>query len=120
MARREGNQRKIIKNLAIQVCNIILLLEEGTELSISQIVAEIYKEQGYKLIYCDARGEYIWTKDGGITFAIEDFDQFEILEIVENELKGKRDLDFSKHDDMEEGLPYHLEFVIRKNHGLIY
>ncbi|MDE6729978.1 MAG: hypothetical protein K2J71_04295 [Oscillospiraceae bacterium] len=114
MARREGNKRKIIKNLATQVCNILLLLEEGTETSISKIVAEIYQKQGYQFICRDAGLGYIWTKDGGMTFAIEDFDQFEVLEIVENKLKGQRHLDFSKYDNMDEGYPYHLSFKIKK------
>lgn len=94
-----------------------MLLEEGTEISISRIVRKIYEEQGYEFISRGAGGGYIWTKDGGSTFAIEDFDQFEVLKIVRNRLKGQRYLDFSNNKYM--GLPYHLKFVIRKNHGLI-
>ncbi|MDE6087178.1 MAG: hypothetical protein K2G25_02200 [Oscillospiraceae bacterium] len=114
MAHREGNKRKIIKNLAIQVCNIILLLEEGTEVSISQIVAEIYEKQGYEFICRGAGGGYIWTKDGGTTFAIENDDQFEVLNIVKNRLKGQRVLDFSKYYNKYVGLPYNLSFMIKK------
>lgn len=114
MAHRERNKRRIIKNLAIEVCNIILLLEEGTEVSISQIVREIYKEQGYEFIHCNTNHGYVWTKDGGVTFAIEDFDQFEVLNIVKNKLNAQRVLDFSKHDGMDEGLPYNLSFIIKK------
>ncbi|MDE5769816.1 MAG: hypothetical protein K2H82_10570 [Oscillospiraceae bacterium] len=119
MARREGNKRRIIKNLATQVCNILLLLEEGTEISISRIVREIYEEQGYEFINRDENHGYIWTKDGGSTFAIEDFDQFEVLKIVRNKLKGQRELDFSVHYGRYHGLPYNLLFIIRKSHGLI-
>ena len=114
MAHREGNKRKIIKNLAIQVCNIILLLEEGTEVSISQIVAEIYKKQGYEFICHDAGGGSIWTKDGGTTFAIEDNDQFDVLDIVKNRLKGQRVLDFNKYYNKYVGLSYNLSFRLKK------
>lgn len=97
-----------------KVCDKILSLDEGTEISVSDIIRELYKEQGYKFI-CLANYGYVWTKDNGFTFSIKDFDQFEILNIVKNKLKGKITLDFSKHDGLDEGLPYNLDFIVRKN-----
>ncbi|MDE5861355.1 MAG: hypothetical protein K2H28_04095 [Ruminococcus sp.] len=111
---REKNKQKTIEDLADKVCDKILSLDEGTEISISEIVREIYKKQGYKFI-CLTHCGYVWTKDNGVTFSIKDFDQFEILNIVEDKLQGQVILDFSKHEGLDEGLPYNLDFIIRKN-----
>ncbi|MDE6834666.1 MAG: hypothetical protein K2J39_10555 [Ruminococcus sp.] len=112
---REKFRKKIIKDLADKVYNKILSLDEGTEISISEIVREIYKEQGYKFICLKSGYGWVWTKDNGVTFSIKDFDQFEILNIVKNKLQGQVILDFSKHEGLDEGLPHNLDFIIRKN-----
>ena len=114
MVRREKNKRKTIKDLADKVYNKILLLDDGTEISISEIVDELYKEQGYKCIYLNPRYGWVWTKDDGATFSIEDDDQFEVLDIVEDKLKNQIILDFSEHDGRDEGRPYNLAFIIKK------
>ncbi|MCM1506078.1 MAG: hypothetical protein NC177_02930 [Ruminococcus flavefaciens] len=113
MARREKNKKQTIEDLAEKVYNKILLLDDGTEISISQIVQELYTEQGYKFIYLSPYG-YVWTKNGGATFSIEDYDQFQVMAIVEDKLKNQVILDFSKHDGLPKGLPYNIPFVIRK------
>jgi len=52
-------------------------------------------------------------KDGGATFAIEDSDQFDVLDQVTKMLDGQRVLDFSQYDGMIVGLPYNLKFTVR-------
>lgn len=115
MSRREKNKKKTVEDLATKVYDKILLLDEGTEISISQIVRKLYEEQGYKFIYLNSCNGYVWTKDGGTKFSIEDYDQFEVLHIVKDKLKGQRILDFSKHDGMNEGMPYNIPFIIKKS-----
>ncbi|MCM1315047.1 MAG: hypothetical protein NC205_04680 [Prevotella sp.] len=100
--------------MATKVYDKILLLDEGAEISISEIVHELYEEQGYKCIYLNPRYGWVWTKDDGATFSIEDDDQFEVLDIVEDKLKSQIILDFSKHDGLDERLPYNLSFIVRK------
>ena len=45
---------------------------------------------------------------------MEDSDLFDILDQMTNMLKDKRKLDFSRYDDMFVGLPYNLDFTVRK------
>lgn len=115
MARREKNKKKTIEDLATKVYDKILLLDEGTEISISQIVRKLYEEQGYKFIYLNSCNGYVWTKNRGITFSIKDNDQFEVLHIVKDKLKGQRVLDSSKYKGMCVGLPYNIPFIIKKS-----
>lgn len=114
MVRREKNKRKTIKELSDKVYEKILLLDEGTEISISEIVDELYKEQGYKCIYLNSRYGWVWTKDDGATFSIKEDDQFEVLDIVEDKLKGQIILDFSKYKGRCVGVPHNLQFIIKK------
>lgn len=115
MIRREKFRKKIIKDLADKVYNKILSLDEGTEISVSEIVDELYEEQGYKCIYINPRYGWVWTKDNGATFSIEDDDQYEVLDIVEDKLQGQIILDFSKYEGMCVGSLYNLQFTLRKN-----
>lgn len=113
MVRREKDKKQTIEDLADKIYNKILLLDEGTEISISEIVRELYKEQGYKFIYLNSYG-YVWTKDNGATFSIKGSDQFEVFAIVKDKLKSQIILDFSKHNGVPKGLPYNVLFIIRK------
>ena len=114
MARREGNKAKTIKMLSEKIAEVILKMNDGDEASIARLVSEWYKSQGYECKYVDSRHGWAWTKDGGVTFALEIDDQFDILEQVTDMLKGKRELDFSAYDGMVVGLPYNLRFKVRK------
>ena len=111
---REKSRKKIIEDLSDKVYNKILSLDEGTEISISQIVREIYKEQGYKFICLKSGYGWVWTKNGGLTFSIKESDLFDVLDIAEDKLQGQVILDFSKHKGLVEGLPYNLDFIVRK------
>lgn len=114
MARREGNKKQTIKKLSEKIAEAVLELNDGEEASIARLVSRWYQSQGYECKNVDARHGWVWTKDGGATFAIEIDDQFDILEQVTDMLKGKRELDFSKYDGMVVGLPYNLLFTVRK------
>ena len=118
MAHREENKAQIIKELFRTVVEAIIELKEGDEASIAQLVGEWNRGQGYEFKHIDIHHGYVWTKDGGATFAIEDRDQFDILNQVTDMLKGKRKLDFSKYDGMVVGLPYNLHFIVREVNGI--
>lgn len=98
MARREKDKKQTIEDLSEKVYNKILLLDEGTEISISDIVDELYRKQGYKYI----------------NLPIQSRDLFEVFSIVKNKLKNQIILDFSKHDGLPKGLPYNIPFIVRK------
>ena len=119
MAHREGNKSQIIKELSKTVAEAITELREGDEASIAQLVGEWYRGQGYEFKHIDIHHGYVWTKDGGATFALEDSDQFDILNQVTIMLEGKRKLDFSKYDGMVVGLPYNLHFTVREVNGTL-
>ena len=54
------------------------------------------------------------TGDGGSTFVIDADDLFEVWGKVMDRLEGQCKLDYSKYDNMVVGLPYNLEFTVRK------
>lgn len=113
MARREVNKKAIIKAVSEKVSANILASDIGSETSISYLVSLIYKPQGYEFRHLGIDYGYGWTKDGGRTYAIKDSDLFDVLDQVSQNLSGKRELDFSKYNDMVVGLPYNLQFTIR-------
>lgn len=113
MARREGNKKQTIEQLSERVASAILELPVGDEASIAQLVGAWYSEQGYEFMHIDVNHGYVWTKDGGATFAIEDSEQFDVLDRVTKKLDGQRVLDFSKYDGIVVGLPYNLHFTVR-------
>ena len=113
MARREGNKKQTVKQLAERVAAAILDLPVGREASIAQLVGAWYSGQGYECKHIDVNHGYVWTKDGGATFAIEGGDQFDVLDQATKMLDGQRVLDFSKYDGRVVGLPYNLHFTVR-------
>lgn len=117
MAVRENDKKQTIEFLADEVCKSILTLGEGDEASIAQLVGACYRERGYEFKHIDIYHGYVWTKDGGATFAIEDSDQFDVLDLVTEKLSGQRVLDFSKYEGMVVGLPYNLHFTVRMADG---
>lgn len=113
MIKREGDKRKIIRELVNIIYGRLVLMEKGTKISISKMVKDIYVPRGYSFMHVNVHKGYVWTKDGGATYAITDWDQFEVLEKVDEKLKGKVRLDFSEYEGMAVGLPYNLHFTIR-------
>ena len=88
------NEEDFDQFIADQVYQKIMLLDEGTETSISDIVRELYKENDYGVEQ-------------------DNVDLWAVMDIVEEKLDGKRVLDFSKWNGIMAGLPYNLPFVIR-------
>ena len=114
MAQREGDKKQIIKGLIDAVTKAVLAMENGGEATTAELVGTWYKSHGYEFRHVDVDHGYVWTKDGGATYSIEEDDLFDVQERVIRRLKGKRILDFSEHDGLVEGLPYNLSFKIRK------
>ncbi len=85
----------------------------GSETAIAWLVNDIYTQRGYSLVHCGWRIGYVWSKDGGKTYSLTASEEGEVLHKVERKLWKERDLDFSKHDGLLDGLPEYLEFVIR-------
>ena len=90
-----------------------MALDEGTEISIGDIVREYLKSKQYSLVYIDNKYGWIWTKDNGLTYIIKDSDLFKVMDIVEKKLSKLRILDFSKYDSLYIGLPYNIPFIIK-------
>ena len=114
MAQREGDRKQIIKELTDAVTMAVFAMEDGGEATIAELAGAWYKSCGYEFMHVDIDHGYVWTKDGGATYSIEEDDLFDVQERVIKRLKGKRVLDFSAHDGLVEGLPYNLSFKIRK------
>ena len=86
---------------------------KGAKISIHEMVGDIYVHRGDTYMHVNVHKGYVWTKDGGATYAIRDWDQFEVLKEVKEKLKGKVCLDFSEYDGLAGGLPYNLHFTVR-------
>lgn len=108
------NQNTIKNEISNKIVEWIMNQKCGTEISLNEIFTKIYEKEGYQWIRHDEKG-WVSSNDNGVTYLIEEWDLFGILEEVESILiVNKRQLDFSKWDNMCAGLPYNLEFVIRK------
>jgi hypothetical protein len=115
MAKREENKEQTVDRVVDILCEAILNFETGSKTSISELVGRYYSAQGYEFQYIGTKYGYVWTKDGGETFAIRDADLFSVLDKVTKALKRQRKLDFSEYNDMAVGLPYNLTFTIRES-----
>ena len=114
MACREGNREEILQRLIRTVADAILEMQEGEVTTISQLVSEYYTPLGYEFRHIDLDHGYVWTKDGGKTYAVDNWDLMDVLAGVEEALKGQRELDFSQNGYSVVGLPFNLEFIVRK------
>lgn len=114
MTQREGNRDQIIEDLVEKVAEYILNMDDGTEASITDIVNKLYISQGYEFKHVDVHHGYVWTIDGGISFSLKEGDLFDVWDKVTDRLEGQCELDFSKYDNMVVGLPYNLDFTVKK------
>jgi len=97
-----------------KVSYYLLGLPFGTEISLKNAVEKAYEDDGCAWVYVDGKG-FVFSADKGETHLIIEDDLFDILPMVEKDLKREdRILDFSKYDDQVVGLPYNIPFVIRQ------
>ena len=113
MIKREGDKPKIIREIVNTIYDRLLLMDKGAKISIREMVEDIYVPRGYVFMHANVHKGYVWTKDDGETYAITDWDQFEVLEKVKKKLKGKVTLDFSEYENQAVGWPYNLNFTIK-------
>lgn len=109
---REVEREIAVKEMTALVADVIRHLPLGTVCTISDIVGGEMESRGYEFRHLGIETGYAWTKDGGMTFYLEEDDQFEILNTVQEELKEERKLDYSANAGQFLGLPYNLEFEI--------
>ncbi len=114
MARRECDREQTIEMLSERVTAAILEMELGGEASIAELAGEWYRSRGYEFRHIGLEHGYVWTRDGGATYAFEDIDLFDVLERVTKKLKGRRVLDFSRYRNLAVGLPYNLQFTVKE------
>ena len=114
MAKRECSKKEAIELLMPQVCDYISQMQDGDKETMLRIVDAIYESQGYELQHLGIDIGYAWTKDGGQTYVLDTWDLMEVLHLTGERLKDTVKLDFSEYDNLVVGLPYNLDFTVRK------
>ena len=115
MVEREREKEKIIEELAQEMEKKLLRMRIGTRISIAEMIWEYYRSKGYTFIHMGVDIGYVWTKDGGETFSITDWEEEDVLSRVAYKLKGKRKLDFSFHGSRVIGIPHNIPFILRRS-----
>ncbi len=115
MARREKRKEVVIREVTEMLADWIREMEIGERASINPMVTYHYMQLGYERKHLGIQVGYALTKDGGTTYLLKDTDLFEVMDLLNEKLKGDRRLDFSAYRNMEVGLPYNLTFVVRKD-----
>lgn len=112
MARREGKKDTVIRKTVDVLAETIMKMPLGERASINPLVYYHYSLLGYEKMDFGGRVGYALTKDGGETYLLKDSDLLEVMEQLEEKLKGKRKLDLSAYMGMDVGPPYNLTFVV--------
>lgn len=115
MPYREGQRKKIIRELAKEVTDRIRILPYGSRISIAEVVREIYAERGYeyyRLRYQSGEVDFLYTRNKGESYSISDFEQFEVYRIVRRKLAEHCYFDFGIPPGKRAGIPYNLPFTI--------
>ena len=87
-------------------------MKNGRETSIMEITKDLFDCYGYKFMSIgNGNG---WSKDGGQTCILEEDDLFEVLERTEELLRDEIELDSSKYDNQKVGIPYAIDFTVRR------
>ena len=115
MACREKRKETVIREVTDVLAETILKMEIGERASINPLVTYHYMKLGYEKKHLGIHIGDALTKDGGETYLLKDMDLFDVMDRLEEKLKGDRILDFSAYEDMVVGLPYNLTFVVRKD-----
>ena len=114
MATREKEKKIIIEELSDIIAGKLLDMKPGTTHSIVGLVRDIYLPEGYDFIHLGPKIGYVWTKDGGKTFTITDWEQEDVLFQVKKKIRRKRRLDFSLYRGSIAGPLHNLAFVLRR------
>ena len=114
MPRREGKKKAILSRLIKYECEYIRQMKEGEEESIAHIANQYYEVLGYESMHLGTDIGYGWTKDSGTTYVIRSTDLFYVLDEVAKTLSDEIDLDFSKYEGRMVGLPFYLQFTVRR------
>ncbi len=110
---REGKRDVTVATVVAEVCERIRALSIPAEVTTSQIVREIYMEKGYEYIPVGGGHGWVWSRDGGVTYAVDNKDEFDIFYLVVKQLQKEFWLDFSKYAGMIVGLPNNIPFRVR-------
>ena len=110
---REGKRDDTVATVVAEVCDRIRALSIPAEVATSQIVREIYLEKGYEYIPVGGEHGWVWSCDGGVTYAVDNKDEFDIFYLVVKRLQKEFWLDFSKYAGMIVELPYSIPFRVR-------
>ena len=114
MPRREGKKKAILSRLIKYECEYIRQMKEGEEESFAHIANQYYEVLGYESMHLGIDIGYGWTKDSGTTYVIRSTDLFYVLDEVAKTLSDEIDLDFSKYEGMVVGLPFNLQFTVKR------
>ena len=115
MANRENKKEIIIEDLADQISGKLLQMKPGSRCSIADLVRDSYIPRGYAFVHIGSEMGYVWTRDGGKTFSITDWEQEEVMVRVAKIIKGKRRMDLSSYRGRIAGTPHNLQFVLRRS-----
>ena len=110
---REGKRDDTVASVVAEVCDRIRALGIPAEVITSQIVREIYTEKGYEYVYAGGGHGWVWSRDGGVTYAVDGKDEFDIHFLVVKKLQKEFWLDFSKYAGMMIGHPNNIPFKVR-------
>ena len=109
-----AEKKAAFDELVSYVCDEIRKLGDGAETSISILIHQYYTAAGYESMHLGPDTGWVWTNDHGKTYALRDMDKMKVLTLVENQLRSEFKLDFSRYEGLAVGLPYNIQFVIRK------
>ena len=115
MARREKRKETVIREVTEMLEEKIRAMDIGQRASINPLVTYHYMQLGYEKKHLGISIGPALTRDGGETYLLKDTDLFDVMDRLDEKLKGDRFLDFSAYKDMVVGLPYNLTFVVRKD-----
>ena len=111
---RTAEKKDAFADLVSYVCDEIRKLGDGAETSISILVHLYYTAAGYESMHLGPDTGWVWTNGHGKTYALRDMDKMKVLTLVEKQLRSEFKLDFSRYKGLAVGLPYNIQFVIRK------
>lgn len=115
MSDKDYPKPSVVEMVSRYAAEEIWCMENGRETSILDITEDLFDCYGYEFTGIDNGNG--WSKDGGQTCILEEDDLFEVLEQTEELLRDEIELDFSKYDNQKVGIPYAIDFTVRRLPG---